>query len=405
MPINNFVLSLFWMETHLELLEVTVDTVEPVITVPEFLGDFYRYKAEFNNLQHLLKTHQPFALLSPPWPGTKGQNFWTYYTGKTNADVTGNEAWKKLIPFHASSPLRIKSLPLKLEAQLETPLCELFFYPHGIAFAITLTLKDASISLEELIEVAFALRFESLYLLNGEEQTENHKNLYKGIVPLDTKASLSLNELSEHGLSIARTLAYGKEATPGKLTHPTKPFSVFTVLNGKDVDFLKEVENNGTIQKTLHAITNWKKPHEGGDVLNFDAKVNVGLGQDAGSANVLYGQPRGRAIWYPSKFISDDPKILYGLPCYHRNIFLASLQTESLCGFAVSAMERIRAGKKLSSFQPEVARHIAGALGRLFGGTHDTYRSFSPRRQITDNNWEKDVNDLRINYDLPPLHP
>lgn len=392
MQINSFILSFLWMETHLEMLEGSQPEKAPM----KFLGRPDAYADEFTTAQYRLRSHQP-AFLFPPWtPRTKGVHFWTYYTGgKTNTNVTGTLAWQKVIPFWAALPLQLSPDP-----RLSLPLFELFFYPHGIALGITVTWKDeAGASLESAAEAAFQLRVGRQFRV----QWQGNEFYREVFWPEKSDASLSLDRLAEHGLSAARALAYGRDAEPGQLTSP-EPFSVFAVLEGKDVDLSKAVEANGSIQKALHALTHWQKAREGAAALAFDDKVSVGLGEESGVADVLYGQRRGRAIWYPSRFTSRDPDILFGLQCYHRNLFFASLQTESLCGYARRIMESIRAGKSLSVYQRELASKAGGNLGLLYGAHRDTYRSFSPRRQMEQNGWVEDVSEMRVYRDMDPLH-
>jgi len=394
MQINSFLLSFFWIETHLELLE----SEQPKDARMKFLGRPDAYATEFKEAQYRLRVNDPSPLL-PPWmPRTRGQHFWTYYCGgTTNTNVTGSMAWQKLVPFQALLPLRLDA-----DATLSLPRFELFFYPYGIAVGITLTWKDeSSQSLENALDAAFVMRFGRQYRVawEGEEA-----DFFSGIAwPNEPGRPLSMIQLAENGLNVARTLAYGKEGARGKITKPD-PFSVFTCLNGKDVDVSKAAENNGNIQKCLHAVTNWQKIREGAADLVLDEEVKVGLGEEAGVADILYGQRRGRAIWYPSRFITNDPNILFGLQCYHRNIFSASMQTESLCGYAQAAVERLQSGADLSVYQREVASKAGGNLGLLFGGHPDTYRSLSPRRQIQDNDWVEAVNALRTYRGMLPLH-
>ena len=45
-------------------------------------------------------------------------------------------------------------------------------------------------------------------------------------------------------------------------------------------------------------------------------------------SHVLYGLDRGRAVWFPDLFTKQGR--VHALGCYHRNLTLLSLQTESL---------------------------------------------------------------------------
>ena len=229
MQINSFILSLFWTEIHLELLEREQPDKAPM----KFLGRPDAYASKFKDAQYFLRSNKPLSLSLPWTPRTKGLHFWTYYTGGvTNINVLGNMAWQRLIPFRASLPLGLKS-----DVPLSLPLFELFFYPHGIAFGITLTWEDESArSLKDIIDIAFKMRFGRQYRLTWKKEFED---LYQEILwPEKPDSLLSLDKLAEHGLSIGRTLAYGKEAVAGKTTNP-EPFSVFTILKVKEIDLSK----------------------------------------------------------------------------------------------------------------------------------------------------------------------
>lgn len=394
MQVTSFRISLFWVEIHLDLLEHEQPEEAPM----KFLGRPGNYASEFDDSQYFLRLGTPRPLSSPWTPQTKGQHFWTRYSGGvTNANVRGITAWRKLIPFRAVLPLHITSdLPLSYS------LFELFFYPHGVAFAITFTWKkDVSVPLMEAVNSAFALRFDHHMKVLWDEERDG---LFEGTQWLEApETELSLDRFSESSLDIARELAYGKEATQGRRT-ALNPFSVITILNGEDIDLTQAPESNGQIQKALHALTNWQQVREGAATLSMDENVRLRLGEEAGVADVFYGQRRGRAIWYPSRFLTSDKNILYGLQCYHRNIFFASLQTESLYGLAHAVADRLRVGGELSVYQRELSSRAGGSLGLLFGGHQDTYRSYSPPRHIQDNDWMEDINTLRQNRGMPPLH-
>ncbi len=394
MKITSFLLSLIWAETHLELLEQDPPGEAPM----KFLGRPDQYATNFNQAQHLLKVRTP-QTLSPPWtPRTRGQHFWTRYSGGlTNANVSGHLAWQKLVPFRAALPLHLTT-----SASLNYPPFELFFYPHGIAFVCTIPWEvDSPSSLEEATKTALDMRYDQQHRVSWADEGDK---LYAGIKwPVKAGTGLSLDQLANQGMNIARTLAFGTAASAGRSIDP-KPFSIVTILKGQEADLTKAPESNGDIQRALNALTGWQKIRAGAAALSFNEQVSLGLGKDAGVADVLYGQTRGRVIWYPSRFVTEDVDILYGLQCYHRNLVFASLQTESLCGLAQVVAERIQTGAAMSAYQREVATKAGGTLGLLYGGHQDTYRSFSPRRQIDDNHWVDEVNSMREYRGMGPLH-
>src|SRR6266704_2273121 len=71
----------------------------------------------------------------------------------------------------------------------------------------------------------------------------------------------------------------------------------------------------------------------------------------------VYGRKRGRVLWIPSKL---NPPCAYGrtLECYHHNLTYASLQVESLCGFARETVGRAKGGNlPLAFYEDECARN------------------------------------------------
>jgi hypothetical protein len=221
-------------------------------------------------------------------------------------------------------------------------------------------------------------------------------------------ATLTLNQLADTALDVGRQMAFGASAGEGRRT-AVAPFTVVTIYSGSGVNLLQPPAANSDIQRALHAITGWSRVGQGVNLEISDA-VNVGLRKYACSADMLYGQRRGRAVWYPTRFVvPDEDNNLAKLGCYHRNLALLSMQTESMCGLAVALMDRRNAGGRFTPYQRELARHAGGAVGRLYGGKPGlkTYRSRSPRQQIDDNQWVTAVDLMRQQISdsyMVPLH-
>jgi hypothetical protein len=108
---------------------------------------------------------------------------------------------------------------------------------------------------------------------------------------------------------------------------------------------------------------------------------------------VLYGLDRGRAVWFPDLFTKQGR--VHALGCYHRNLTLLSLQTESLVELMCAAGAYIDATKPLPLAMEDLAKGAAGVLGRLYGGNQDTYQSWSPRAQIDGNRYADTINKVR----------
>jgi hypothetical protein len=113
---------------------------------------------------------------------------------------------------------------------------------------------------------------------------------------------------------------------------------------------------------------------------------------------LVYGTNRGRAVWFPD-LLADSVRPT--LACYHRNLALASMQVESLCGFAHGIASQVNENNALNFAEEECARNAAGLLGRLYGGKSSIYRSWSVRAQIDQNNFVSDIDTVRALF--PPM--
>jgi hypothetical protein len=259
---------------------------------------------------------------------------------------------------------------------------EAYYYPHGIAFLFTAILQG-SMTVQQAIERAFAVRREQSYEVQGEG---------------GATASCSLDDLAHKGLSVARRIAHGPGASPGK--GPSHPFTVATVVRGDGVVPNAATPSGGEVHRALEAITRWQPDYAYVELPDLET-IRLET-RTAPKSHVLYGQPRGRAIWFPASFIPSTED-QHSLACYHRNLVLASLQVESLGGL-ISGTARciLEQPERLASLQP-CARRAAGILGRLYGGSSDTYRSWSPRAQIEQNGLVPDLEAVRARFYMQPL--
>ena len=94
------------------------------------------------------------------------------------------------------------------------------------------------------------------------------------------------------------------------------------------------------------------------------------------------------------------------LCCYHRNLVFASLQTESL-GLLVSRTAKNRRNGEdfYSPDHRECVRRASNILWQLYAGDYSTYRSWSPRVQIEDNNLKQELDDIRDFFGMSRLTP
>ena len=133
-----------------------------------------------------------------------------------------------------------------------------------------------------------------------------------------------------------------------------------------------------------------------------DGKV-AGI-RNAPPSHLIYGLRRGRAIWSPEHFLAgggvERPSTL---ECHHRNLVLASVQTEALARFAVATAARVTANTRRAPDETTQAKCAATALGDLYQGAEGTYKSGSVKAQISMNKWLEPINVVRVEAGLPKL--
>ena len=370
--IHDLRLSLIWAETALDFLGDTVPAGAPLA----FLGRRLSYAQQFDQA---LQGQAVPGDLGLPWREPAGQYFWTYYLeGRTPGSVSGDQAWKMLVPFRGKALAKAKAPWLSGHLVLEA-----FFYPHGLALVATAVCR-AQLTLKEAVEKAFEVTRSGSFDVEWDG----------GGGP----ESLSLDAFAGKALAALRQAAWGSGAAPG--VRPVQPFTVVTVVRGSGVNPGAPTPNGGGAHRALEAMTTWR-PTWQHDALPDLAEASLTI-RRAPPSHVLYGRKRGRAVWFPALFIQAD-RSLHSLSCYHRNLVLASLQVESLGGLVSETAKQIQAGKALAVTHRECARRAVGILGRLYGGAISTYRTWSPRAHIEQNDLVAVVNKVRDLFNMAPL--
>lgn len=365
-------LSLISFETNTQLL----GNPQPPKVPLGFLGNRDSYADTFDNAQ--LKKPVPMGLKAP-WDKA-GQHFWEYYLEQKPPlpQVPGAKAWRFLVPFRGEVPVndvKIPSLANDAKCVLES-----FFYPYGFACVTTFTVVK-SLSLADAVDLAFEIRRDGKLDVTWESGAQEH-------LPFKAFAAKCLTSLGQ--------IALGPTYSPGASL--VEPFSVFTVLKGKGKATDKRIHG------ALEATTTWPPLGRKANLPPLDQKVRLALRAAATASDIVYAQKRGRAVWFPDVF--TDTKLRSSLACYHRNLVLASLQTESLCGLATATVQEATAGSwsSLRVMHGDCAKLGAGILGRLYGGAMDTYRSMSPRYYIQQNKVEGDIDWVRARAGMTKLN-
>lgn len=368
-------LSIIWVETFLNLLKNSLFQSEL-----NFLGNYWAY---IGRLDHLLKKNSGSGDLELPWSKPTGQNFWKYYLEMEPVRLTGNKAWRALVPLRkqeTSFKIDIPSLPGQRPLLLET-----FFYPHGLAVVITVSVKvkkDTPFTLREAVDTAFIIKQQKMF--GGDETLPE---------------LLSLDEIAEKCLATHHNNLIGAELINTNRT--ITPFTILTFVEGNKIDDLESpISELGEVHRALEAVTKWQ-PTWLYDSLDSLDKTRINI-RASPPSHILYGNRRGRAVWFPALFM-PQPIPCRTLGCFHRNLTLVSLQVESLGSLVSITIRELEKGIPLVGDYRNCVKNTAGILGRLYGGVKSTYRSWSPRIQIEQNQLVEDLNKLRDFFDMKPL--
>jgi hypothetical protein len=368
-------LSLIWTDTFFDLLADGGPAGSPM----GFLGRASTYASRFAALP---PPDTEAKGLSVPWPRPAGQYFWTYYLeGKRPGDLTGDQAWNVGVPFRGPEPARVSSDALKRRVLLEA-----FHYPHGIALVATLTFED-SLELDAAVQRVFKMRRSIVCDVQWDAETGRAPEL------------ATLAQAADGILAVLRHGALGKQVPPA--AHAVEPFSVLTVIGATGTSAKEGMVDGSALHRAFEAMASWMPGYEAANLPAIkDATIETRTGP--AGVDVLYARPRGRVVWF-GRLLDPPNKGDHTLACYHRNLTFLSLQIEALGSFARATATALDDPGSLSAAHLDCARRSAGLLGRLYGGTSDVYRSWSPRKHIDQNALIDPINKVRDVFGMAPL--
>jgi hypothetical protein len=344
-------------------------------------------------------TPAPGPTLLTPWRDGYGKNFWGRYV----PDKKSNLLWRSLVPFEYDLTQEFAALTL--------PDCTVvphaYLYPWGIGILIDITLTGP-LPLNDA--VTRILKIRNRPAIQWTAKTPAGAD--PGAPTSGTASPAGL--ATEIRRRLGETL-YGDKV---EAEDHGAPFTLVTITDAQNVSFSDPIAEGGDIHRALEGLTGfndlfsglWKQPNSAAGLL---AKATVSFRRDA-DGHILYGKPRARAVWFPARFRSA-PTSSYAdtLSCYHQNLSIATLHTESLCGFAQNVAAALDAEGSFSDFSAtyvESSRLTAGILGRLHGDSTDEvkdnqkpeiYRSGSLRAQILT--YAKSIQQLRAFSGMTPL--
>ncbi|MSP14552.1 MAG: hypothetical protein EXR62_16555 [Chloroflexi bacterium] len=372
-------LSLIWVEAFPALVDGPLPANAPM----DFLWHRAGYEARFNQL-----SAAPGSLVLP-WARSVGSythNFWYHYLRNHSPEqISGAESWELLVPFQTGFDLKLKAAwpadPGGADPAKSTWVTvDGYYYPWAVAVVIGINLR-ADLPLADMVRLACRAAGSGQFEVTQEGQAQRR-----------TLAALAYELLDR-----MRGQVFGPDAPPGE--GKGTPFRVATVIKGSLDDPAALVQAGDAAHHALEALCSGNDEALDGDYeLHTLDETRVGLRRGK-AASRLYGLARGRAVWIPHKFTSSV--LRHSLSCYHDNLTLVSLQTESLCALLELAAAHLQQhpgqGFPLAAMD-QLVPAAAGLLGRLYGAAEDTYRSASPPQQMRDNHYDTAIDAVRTSY-------
>jgi hypothetical protein len=312
----------------------------------------------------------------PPWDKDYARSFWKYYAQFPRSNTL--EIWRAMVPLEY--PL-FWSLKPSWEGDSQA---KAFLYPWGIGILVDVSITG-KMQFDDAINKAVEVRRSALTTFQAST----------------TSASAPINKLLGSLFDHVRAIAFGTtpKGVQGEL------FTVVTFVDGEGDDLGQAIQQSSTVHKGLEGLVGWNDKWNKSQPPPLAAST-LKIRGSAPVNHLLYGSNRGRAVWFPEYFASgasDDPD--ERLPLYHQNLSMAALHTESLCLMArdvANQFDNNRTPNDWSFAYADCAKRVAGILGRLYGGTTDTYRSRSVQNHI-QKSFKDTVNAMRTGLGMSEL--
>lgn len=333
--------------------------------------DLARYPAMFNE-----KPRDRSGPLTLPWPDHDRQGFWQRYLKmpKGLGMVGGRDGTRAFVPLRVASPL-----PLAIELPDATVSNEGFLHPWGASFVVNVSLGGPGLDFAAASAAVRDVR-SGLWFASGSARS----------LRLDQVWSLGLEAVSAH----ASTSFDGQS---------WDSFSVFTLLAARgSKEAFDPTPKDAMAARFLQAVTTFSSTWEEDDLTPL-AQAKVAGKSKAPPTHLIYGSERRRAIWSPGHFRApaDPPRAT--LSCHHRNLVLASMQTEALGRYLTETARRLGENIELSGENRTQAKLASEILKRLHDGSDSTYRSGSVKAQMTP--WLDEIDAVRAELGLSAIKP
>lgn len=325
--------------------------------------------------------------LAMPWPYSPGQHFWDrYLSDRTARDADGRLCFQKLVP------LRLPKLAERIEvlsdiapAKTVRVGLEGFYYPHGLAVLVTMTVAG-EFDTAAAGNMALRLRYDPAFLVTCQ--------------PDQPQPPCTLGQLATAALDRLRELGFG----PSIAGRRSDLFSVTTILRGRDVDPNQPIAVDGPVHRLLNGLTGWVRDWQtrpAPPLVPRKTQLET-LSTTACQGNVLFAAPQGRAVWFSNQFLPAAPGT-HRLGCYHRNLTIGSMQIESLLMLA-AADDAFRQMPMLPNSLRKLAELAADLLEAIHQGDKGRiYRSDSFRAHIEQSPQFGRLNALRVHLGRPAI--
>jgi hypothetical protein len=311
-----------------------------------------------------------------PWPPDSVRAFWRYYLEcSPPSRVAPWQAWERLVPLHRTVETRGRIEPKDMAGRFQI---ESFLYPHGIGLAVSVRIEE-ELELARMVDRVREILTKPVWKVSWGE---------KGSASLPAIASHLLAELA------------GQDRAPDD-PGPTDPFHIATIFQADaDPSCISQGLPPEDLRLALQGLCTLRQGWQKEDLRRL-SQCKLRLRSGSSSDDLLFGIGRGRAVWFPRAFTADEVKNRT-LGCYHRNLVLASMQTESLLQ-AVALGGRALSRGLLPVRLEEVTRRAALLLSRLYLGD-GAYASWSVVEQIDhDRQLRETLGRVRDYFGLPAV--
>lgn len=343
-----------------------------------FISDSSRYKQEFKSAR------SKSSIWSLPWREEGYQHFWQYYLNLAKigdfSKFQAEQAWNFLVPLRA--PTWAKITPVGDACVSMEGYC----FPHSVGAIATIYIRpEPPLPLDQMVGRVIEMRNYQYNLLWRDDQSEAHGSL-------DSLADRLIDRL--HRLVLNDT-PRGRPLSG--------PISIATVIDAAGAQAEPSRGKKGVpVDRAMFGLCNLKPNWERGKITGMIDSINGPYQPDDDpSVERLFGLEHGRAIWLPDYFTDaldydierEHPPRARRLGCYHRNLTMATLQTQSLTGLATRAYDFLP-DRRISARISKPVKTAVKLLRDLYAGSLNTYRTWSLRYQISFN--EKIIQDVGL---------